>query len=86
MTNLELARRICADLEADPELISFVEDRPGHDLALRASWDRLRELGWRPATPFSDGLAITLAWYREHSGLGGRDALGRDARVIRVRR
>ena len=66
MTNLELARRICTDLEADPELISFVEDRPGHDLAYGLSWDGLRDLGWRPATPFSDGLAITLAWYREH--------------------
>ena len=66
MTNLELASRICRELEAAPELISFVEDRPGHDLAYGLSWDRLRELGWRPATPFSDGLAITLAWYREH--------------------
>ncbi len=30
------------------------------------SWERLEALGWRPATPFSDGLAITLAWYRDH--------------------
>jgi dTDP-glucose 4,6-dehydratase len=29
-------------------------------------WDRLEALGWRPATTFADGLAITLAWYRDH--------------------
>ena len=66
MTNLDLAKRICTDLGADPKLITFVDDRPGHDLAYGLSWDRLRQLGWKPATRFSDGLAITLAWYREH--------------------
>lgn len=66
MTNLELAKRICAHLGADGSLITFVEDRPGHDLAYGVRWERLEALGWRPATPFSDGLAITLAWYRDH--------------------
>lgn len=66
MTNLELARRICAYLGVDEGLIAFVEDRPGHDRAYGLAWDRLGALGWRPATPFSDGLAITLAWYRDH--------------------
>jgi dTDP-glucose 4,6-dehydratase len=66
MTNLELVQRICASLGADESLVAFVEDRPGHDLAYGLRWDRLESLGWRPATPFSDGLAITLAWYRDH--------------------
>jgi dTDP-glucose 4,6-dehydratase len=66
LTNLEVAKRICAYLNADPGLITFVEDRPGHDRAYGMRWDRLEALGWRPATPFSDGLAITLAWYRDH--------------------
>jgi nucleoside-diphosphate-sugar epimerase len=30
-------------------------------------WDRLAALGWRPETPFADGLAITLAWYRDRA-------------------
>ena len=29
-------------------------------------WDRLAALGWRPETPFGDGLRVTLDWYREH--------------------
>ncbi len=66
MTNLELARRICSYLGVDESSIAFVPDRPGHDRAYGLSWDRLGALGWRPATPFSDGLAITLAWYRDH--------------------
>jgi len=66
MTNLELAERICADLGADGSLISFVRDRPGHDLAYGLSWSSLEALGWAPATPFTDGLAITLAWYRDN--------------------
>jgi dTDP-glucose 4,6-dehydratase len=66
MTNLELAKRICAYLGADESLVTFVEDRPGHDLAYGLRWDRLENLGWSPATPFADGLAITLAWYRDH--------------------
>jgi dTDP-glucose 4,6-dehydratase len=66
MTNLELAKRICAYLGADESLVTFVDDRPGHDLAYGLRWDRLEALGWAPATPFADGLAITLAWYRDH--------------------
>ena len=66
MSNVELARRICAYLGADQSLITFVEDRPGHDFRYGLSWEPLEMLGWRPATPFSDGLAITLAWYRDH--------------------
>lgn len=66
MTNLELAKRICTYLGVDQSLITFVEDRPGHDAAYGLRWDRLEALGWKPATPFSDGLAMTLAWYRDH--------------------
>jgi dTDP-glucose 4,6-dehydratase len=66
MTNLELARRICSYLGVDESLITFVDDRPGHDFAYGLRWERLDKLGWRPATPFSDGLAITLSWYRDH--------------------
>jgi dTDP-glucose 4,6-dehydratase len=66
LSNLELARRVCDALGADESLITFVPDRPGHDLAYGMSWGRLGALGWRPATPFSDGLATTLAWYRDH--------------------
>lgn len=66
MTNLELVNRVVAYVGADPALVTFVEDRPGHDRRYGMRWGRLEALGWQPATPFSDGLAITLAWYRDH--------------------
>jgi dTDP-glucose 4,6-dehydratase len=66
MTNLELAERICALVGVEPSLVSFVPDRPGHDLAYGLDWSRLAGLGWAPATGFGDGMAITLAWYRDH--------------------
>jgi dTDP-glucose 4,6-dehydratase len=66
LSNLELARRVCAGLGVDESLIAFVPDRPGHDLAYGLRWEPLAGLGWRPATPFGDALAATLGWYRDH--------------------
>lgn len=64
--NVELARQVCRYVGAPESLVSFVPDRPGHDFRYGVRWDRLAELGWSPATSFADGLAITVAWYREH--------------------
>jgi len=66
LENLELARRICALTDAPESLITFVPDRPGHDFRYGVADDRLRELGWAPETPFDEGLASTVEWYREH--------------------
>ncbi len=66
LTNLELARRICALAEASPDLISFVPDRPGHDLRYGVSAERLLSLGWTPEVAFDEGLARTVEWYRDH--------------------
>ena len=66
LTNLDLARQVCAFVGAEHSLISSVPDRPGHDFRYGVRWDRLARLGWSPATSFEDGLAITVAWYREH--------------------
>src|SRR6266478_2682403 len=78
-TNLDVVEQICDILDqrspADRprrSLISFVTDRPGHDLryAIDASKAR-RELGWRPRESFESGLERTVAWY-----LGNRDWWG----------
>lgn len=63
LANLELAERICAIAGADRSLISFVEDRPGHDFRYGLDDARLRALGWAPAVPFEDALERTVAWY-----------------------
>jgi len=64
--NLEVVRRIVELCGADPGLIEFVADRPGHDRRYSLSSEKLRALGWEPRTRFDDGLARTVAWYREN--------------------
>jgi dTDP-glucose 4,6-dehydratase len=75
MTNLKLVEHLC-DLvdEMKPELggdsrkqIRFVEDRPGHDRRYAIDATKAeRELGWRPAHTFEEGIRETVAWYLGH--------------------
>jgi dTDP-glucose 4,6-dehydratase len=73
--NIDLVRRICALLdEAQPrgaggyaQLISFVQDRPGHDRRYAIDSAKIaRELGWRPRESFDSGLEKTVRWYLEN--------------------
>jgi dTDP-glucose 4,6-dehydratase len=66
VSNLELARTICARTGAPESLIGFVEDRPGHDFRYSMAWDRLRSIGWKPEVPFEEGIARTVDWLRDH--------------------
>ncbi|MEP6476992.1 MAG: dTDP-glucose 4,6-dehydratase [Actinomycetota bacterium] len=66
LANLDLARRICELAGAPAELITFVPDRPGHDLRYGVGAQRLLSLGWIPEVPFDEGLEHTVAWYRDH--------------------
>ena len=48
-------------------LITFVKDRPGHDLRYSLSGEKMeRELGWKPRTKFDEGIEKTLHWYVEN--------------------
>jgi dTDP-glucose 4,6-dehydratase len=66
LANLDLARTVCQLAGADEASIGFVPDRPGHDFRYGLAWDRLRALGWEPATAFEDGVAATISWFRDH--------------------
>ncbi|WP_036178434.1 dTDP-glucose 4,6-dehydratase [Palleronia rufa] len=70
--NIDLVRMICAHLDrlrprdAGPhaDLITFVTDRPGHDLRYAIDPSRIRdELGWRPGVTLEQGLERTVDWY-----------------------
>jgi dTDP-glucose 4,6-dehydratase len=64
--NVDLTHRIL-DLAGRPtSLITPVADRPGHDRRYAVDTSKLRALGWAPREPFADGLAATVAWYREN--------------------
>ncbi len=73
--NIDVVERICAILDAlRPRkagpyraLISFVADRPGHDLRYAIDATKLeRELGWRAEETFETGLEKTVRWYLEN--------------------
>jgi dTDP-glucose 4,6-dehydratase len=75
--NLRIVELIC-DLidEFKPELggnsrqlISFVKDRPGHDRRYAIDASKMqRELGWKPAHRFEDGIRETIRWYLANQG------------------
>jgi dTDP-glucose 4,6-dehydratase len=74
--NLQVVRAICAQIDefsgragrtSSERLISFVEDRPGHDLRYAIDSTRLRrELGWAPRESFESGLRATVRWYLDN--------------------
>jgi dTDP-glucose 4,6-dehydratase len=72
--NVDVVRRICAILDdlrptARPHdsLISFVTDRPGHDLRYAIDAAKLeRELGWRAHETFESGIEKTVRWYLDN--------------------
>lgn len=94
-SNLDVVTAICDEVDArlgNPtgpkrrDLISFVEDRPGHDLRYAIDSTKIRiELGWRPRESFSGGLKRTIEWYLKNgewcdsvqSGSYRRERLGR---------
>ena len=74
-TNIELVRTICAlmdardDLERDnhADLITFVTDRPGHDVRYAINAERIRdELGWEPKIAWNEGFEKTIDWYLDN--------------------
>ena len=70
-TNLHIVKTICAVLDRIKpirhpyaDLITFVQDRPGHDLRYAINASKLeRELGWKAEETFETGLEKTIAWY-----------------------
>jgi dTDP-glucose 4,6-dehydratase len=74
--NIDVVRAICALVdELAPNaaigprgrLITYVTDRPGHDLRYAVDASKIeRDLGWRPAETFESGLRKTVEWYLEN--------------------
>lgn len=63
-TNRYVAERLVELCGADPSLITYVTDRPGHDRRYRLDTSVTeRELGWSPVSSFEDRLAETVEWF-----------------------
>ena len=80
---LTLAHEVLRLTGASPRLIEHVPDRPGQVQIHRADATRLRErLGFTPDVSLADGLAATVAWYREHRSWWERQLWMRSVPVI----
>jgi dTDP-glucose 4,6-dehydratase len=66
-TNLELTHTLIDIMGKSRGSIRYVKDRPGHDRRYAIDCAKIeRELGWRPAVTFAEGLKNTVRWYLEH--------------------
>ncbi|MBL7473747.1 dTDP-glucose 4,6-dehydratase [Robertkochia sediminum] len=70
--NIDLVKLLCKLMDAklgreegaSEKLITYVKDRPGHDLRYAIDASKInRELGWKPSVTFEEGLAKTIDWY-----------------------
>ena len=76
LANIDTVNMICdllddmqprKDRSSRKDLISFVKDRPGHDLRYAIDCSKLEsELGWAPRESFESGLRKTIQWYMDH--------------------
>jgi dTDP-glucose 4,6-dehydratase len=70
--NIDLVKLLCQQVDkklkrklgTSEKLITFVKDRPGHDLRYAIDASKLnRALGWRPSVTIEEGLSKTIDWY-----------------------
>lgn len=70
--NIDLVKELCRQMDAklgrepgtSAQLITFVKDRPGHDLRYAIDASKInKELGWYPSVTFEEGLAKTIDWF-----------------------
>jgi dTDP-glucose 4,6-dehydratase len=72
-SNLQVVNFICSYLNEIKfqnkfyeKLISFVDDRPGHDLRYNIDCSKLKQLGWTQTVKFEDGIKNTIDWYLQN--------------------
>lgn len=63
-TNLEVVESILKELNKPKSLITFVNDRAGHDMRYAIDATKMKtELGWEPKILFDEGIKETIKWY-----------------------
>ncbi|WP_312789941.1 dTDP-glucose 4,6-dehydratase [Sphingobacterium sp.] len=70
--NIDLIGELCKQMDEKlgreegtaAQLITFVKDRPGHDLRYAIDATKInKELGWKPSVTFEEGLSLTINWF-----------------------
>jgi dTDP-glucose 4,6-dehydratase len=66
-TNLEITKIILGLMNKGEEMVEYVADRLGHDFRYAIDFSKAKqELGWEPLKSFEEGLAATVAWYKNN--------------------
>lgn len=66
-TNLQVVKTIIHALGKSEDLITYVTDRPGHDMRYAIDPTKIKnELGWEPTTLFDEGIKRTIEWYLDN--------------------
>jgi len=64
LRNIDVVKTILNIMGKPENLITFVEDRPGHDIRYSLDSSKIRkELGWKPKHNFKEALETTVSWY-----------------------
>lgn len=67
MANIDIVKLILKELGKPESLITFVEDRKGHDRRYAIDPTKIHtQLGWLPETKFENGIVKTIKWYLDH--------------------
>lgn len=64
--NLEITRFILDKLGKPDDLMTYVQDRLGHDRRYSLNWDKIKQLGWQPQHSFADAMNRTIDWYQNN--------------------
>jgi len=65
--NIDVVKSILSILDKSESLITYVEDRKGHDFRYAIDFSKAKnELGWRPTVTFEEGLESTVKWYLDN--------------------
>jgi dTDP-glucose 4,6-dehydratase len=66
-TNLEVVKAVLSELGKPESLISYVTDRPGHDMRYAINPAKIEsELGWKSSYNFEQGIKVTVKWYLDN--------------------
>ncbi|ETT67765.1 dTDP-glucose 4,6-dehydratase [Paenibacillus sp. FSL H8-0457] len=72
-TNVHIVQKILQELGKPESLISYVDDRPGHDRRYGIDPTKImNELGWKPKYNFETGIKETIQWYLANKNWWGR--------------
>lgn len=65
--NIQIAKKILSILNKPESLLTFVEDRPGHDIRYSLDSTKARSIvGWQPRFSFNESIESTVRWYVEN--------------------